>query len=192
METIRRWEALLIDPPARLKSYTPGTSLLIMDKGSVRWGQGENNSGGCNFSYNAYCPIGNCDCSHKLTGCGPVAMGQIMWYWEWPKNYNWDIIPERLTNYSSAVEEDEIARLLDDCGDAANKGYIGCSTWTTVNNIESALKNNFLYKAVDKHVRDDWPGESWLDLMRAEIDAERPVIYRGDKSDFREINIFLF
>jgi len=185
----QKWESLINDTlSVYLKSYTPGQSLLITDRGTIRWDQSKNNSGGCTPSYNAFCPTASCNCGRKLTGCGPVAMGQIMWYWEWPKKsdyriYNWKFMPERLTNNSTTMEGIEVARLLDDCGDAANKNYIGCDTWTTVTNVESAFKNYFFYNAVDRRVRASWPGESWLDLMRAEINAERPVLYRGDKAD---------
>lgn len=190
------WDDLIYRSP-HLKSYSPGTNLLNTSRGIVKWNQEENNSGGCTPSYNSYCPTASCDCGHKPVGCGPVAMGQVMWYWTWPikssfRIYNWNLMPNELTNSSSASEGDEIARFLDDCGDAANKSYIGCNTWTTISNINSALNNDFYFKGTDVVVRSAWPGDPWLDLLRAEIDNERPVIYRGDKSDLSgEKHIFV-
>jgi len=158
----------------------------------VQWSQDMNNDGGCTPSYNAYCPTGSgsgCDCDRKPAGCGAVAMGQIMWYWQWPQNssyrtYNWGLMPSELTNSSTTAEGEEVAHLLKDCGDASNMTYWCSGSWTTVNEIEDALKNKFNYKGVKKHIKNDWKyGSAWGDLLRSEIDNERPVFYRGDKSD---------
>lgn len=118
-------------------------------------------------------------------------MGQIMWYWQWPQSssyrtYNWGLMPNLLTNSSSTPEGDEVANLLRDIGreDAADMTYWCSGTWTTVNKIEEAFKDKFNYKGVKKHVKNDWEyGSAWGDLLRSEIDNERPVFYRGDKSD---------
>lgn len=53
-------------------------------------------------------------------------------------------------------------------------------SWATVNNMVDALKGDFKYKGVEKKVRKDWSyGNAWNDLIRSEIDAGRPVLYRG-------------
>jgi len=169
-----------------LKTYTPGTNLLnVTGRGEVLWGQNKNFDGGCTPSYNAFCPDKGCDdyCDNRaLAGCGAVAMGQIMWYWEWPSSYNWSIMPSRLRNTTPQNHGDAVARLLSDCGKKANMTYWCSGSWTTVNKIEDAFKD-FNFKGVEKRVRTDWPSNVWLQIIRNEIDCERPVFYRGDKSD---------
>lgn len=189
-----KWNKLLSESKLKpLKSYTPGSPLLdVSGRGHVQWSQDKNNDGGCSPSYNAYCPTGSgssCDCDRKPTGCGAVVMGQIMWYWQWPQNssyrtYNWGLMPDELTNSSTTAEGEEVARLLKDCGDASDMTYWCSGSWTTVNKIEDAFKDKFNYKGIKKHVKNDWDyGSAWQDLLRSEIDNERPVFYRGDKSD---------
>ncbi len=194
VEISTKWNNLLHKNKSKSsKSYIIDSTLLnVTGRGHVKWSQDKNNSGGCFPSYNAYCPTGsggNCDCDRKPVGCGAVAMGQIMWYWQWPQSssyrrYNWELMPDELTNYSTTLEGNEVAHLLRDCGDASNMTYLCLGSWTTVNKIEKAFKNKFNYKGVKKHVRNDWKyGSAWLDLLRSEIDNGRPVFYRGDKCD---------
>jgi hypothetical protein len=190
-----KWETLISGNFKSQKSYTPGDQLLdVPGRGHIQWRQGSNNSGGCTPSYNAFCPDKGCDdyCDENaLVGCGAVAMGQIMWYWQWPQSssyrtYDWGLMPDELTNSSTIAEGDEIANLLRDIGreDATDMTYWCSGTWTTVNKIEEAFKNKFSYEGVKKHVKNDWGyGSAWGDLLRSEIDNERPVFYRGDKSD---------
>lgn len=193
-EVLMIWAKLLNKPQlSTIRTYPPGTSLLnVSGRGEVIWGQDYNNNGGCSPSYHKYCPSGNgdqCYCGRKSAGCAAVAMGQIMWYWQWPisstnRTYNWSLMPTELNNLSETQEEDEIANLLLDCGAATNMTYWCSGSWTTTNNIEDALKNTFNYMGVKKHLRSDWEyGNAWGDLLRSEINVGRPVLYRGDKSD---------
>lgn len=199
-QIIQKWDELInYTPLITLKNYTPNTKLLnVPGRGHIKWSQDLNNDGGCEPSYNKFAPLGiyECDCNKHPVGCGAVAMGQIMWYWQWPlrssfRTYNWNLMPAELKNTSTIEEGNEVALLLIDCGIASNMVY-GYETycygsWTTVNNIVDALKNNFNYKTAKKHVRSDWNyGNAWGDLLRSEIDNRRPVFYRGDKCDFCE------
>ena len=167
---------------------------LLGEPGTTRiaWGQSTNNNGGCDPSYNAFFPgttNNNCYCGKRYAGCGSVAMGQIMWYWGWPytssfRYYDWDKMPKKLLENTSSDIADEVGHLLKDCADASNMHYLLCEgSWTTVNDIKDAFTNTFRYEAAKKHVKSDWETDSWLDLIRSEIDAGRPVFYRGDKSD---------
>lgn len=197
-QLIQKWDELInYTPLITLKNYAPNTKLLnVPVRGHIKWSQGLNNDAGCEPSYNKFAPLGiyECDCYKHTVGCGAVAMGQIMWYWQWPlssnfRTYDWNLMPAELKNTSTIEEGNEVALLLIDCGIASNMVY-GYETycygsWTTVNNIVDALKNNFNYKGAKKHVRSDWNyGNAWGDLLRSEIDNRRPVFYRGDKCDF--------
>jgi len=201
-EITKKWEELL-NPKSIKKSkdlvfsYTPGTALLnTADRGKIEWSQSKNNNGGCIPSYNQHTPPSSdsdCDCDHKMVGCGPVAMGQIMWYWQWPKSnsyrsYDWDLMPNELTNSSTLAEGEMISLLLGDIGNACkmdnNIEYFCTFSWSTMSNMEDAFVDDFKYKAAEKKVKSEWdyPG-AWENLIRSEIDAGRPVLYYGDKSD---------
>ena len=158
----------------------------------IAWGQDFNNNGECNPSYNAFfpeAPYEDCRCGKQEVGCGSVAMGQIMWYWNWPytssyRYYDWGKMPIKLYEGTAPDIGDEVGHLLKDCADASNMNYMFCEgSWTTVNQIETAFSNTFRYKAVKKYEKSEWGTDSWLDLIRSEIEAGRPVFYRGDKSD---------
>lgn len=139
-----------------------------------------------------FCPeasYNDCRCGKQEAGCGSVAMGQIMWYWQWPytssyRYYDWDKMPIKIYEGTAPDISDEVGHLLKDCADASNMNYMFCEgSWTTVNQIGTAFSNTFRYEAVKKHVKSDWGTDSWLDLIRSEIDAGRPVFCRGDESD---------
>lgn len=168
--------------------------IQLLGEGSTRiaWGQSKNNNNGCDPSYNAFFPESNgngCNCGKRFSGCGSVAMGQIMWYWNWPytstfRYYDWEKMPTRLYEGTASGIGDEVGHLLKDCADASNMRYLFCEgSWTTVNEVRDAFINTFRYGAAKKHVKSDWETDSWLALIRSEIDAGRPVFYRGDKSD---------
>ena len=181
--------------------------LLKTTRGLVLWNQDKNNSGGCTPSYNQDCPLAtssdfcwpsspsNCDCDRKPVGCGAVAMGQIMWYWQFPYSYNWDIIPTALYNNTPSEEAAELARLLHEIGVEANMNYCCNGSWATSNHVEEALINlGFL--GATKKVRSDWPSsQAWQDLIRAELDVGRPVLYRGgaviDPGDWGNVHYFV-
>lgn len=173
-----KWSTLQIGSSLKsLKSYSPGTVLLNIPSrgGEVKWGQGANNGRGCNPSYNEQCPSNDdsdCNCGHEPVGCGAVAMGQIMWKWQWPQTYNWSQMDTELKEN----DNDAIPRLLSDCGRKADMHY-GCSgSWAYINKLVDAFKD-FNYKGVEKREKKDWPNDVWIQMIRNEIDCERPVLY---------------
>jgi hypothetical protein len=194
--TINKWDILLEEHTTKEVDDTIVAPLI-----QTRLGQSKTNDGECP-GYNHYITGGkesDCsdDCDNCTVGCGAVAMGQIMRYWAHPVQaggyfYDWCAMPEALIKLDAndnirpeyERERNTIAHLLKDCGDASDMTYQCLGSWTTVNKIEEAFKDEFNYKGVKKHVRTDWEyGSAWLDLLRSEIDNERPVFYRGDKSD---------
>jgi hypothetical protein len=203
IKALCQWDTILNNKFISLKrySYTQNTSLFNTSRGYVKWGQEWNNNGGCSPCYNEFTPgksdnnlgctgltTDNCYCDNKPVGCAAVAMGQIMWYWQFPpsssfRDYNWNNMPNAIYNNTSQESADEIAHLLRDCGDASDITFCCAGSWTTTNNIVSALTSHFDYKGVEKKVRTDWSDASWGFLLQAEIDAGRPVLYRGDKAD---------
>lgn len=173
------------------RGYTIGTNLLSQQKrGSVKWKQSGNSDfpPDCSKTYNRYITMAACDlCERGYVGCGPVAMGQVMRYWQWPKKspypyregYNWNIMPPELKNSSLNEEVNAVSFLLKDCGTAS--GAIYTCDGTAI--LGSGLLNGFKlfgYKSVTNNSRREWNyGYSWIELIRSEIDCSRPVILFG-------------
>lgn len=188
-EHMAQWNSLL-DSVASPR-YEPGWKLLSDVSGSeLAWGQSYNNDGGCVPSYNQDCLDMNCtDCDKVPVGCAAVAMGQIMWYWQWPKassyrTYHWMLMPRRLHN-GDFVSGVLISKLLKDCGDACNTFYLLCAgSAATIGNIEDAMNGEFAYGSVKTHEKNTWEATplAWEELIKSEIDNNRPVLYYGDNS----------
>ncbi|MDE7149068.1 MAG: thiol protease/hemagglutinin PrtT [Bacteroidales bacterium] len=160
--------------------------------GAIKWGQ---HSAGCNGierAYNKFMPeptlswwMDECYQGKSHAGCGTVAMAQIMWYWKFPPQYEWDDMPNQISCDSHVYQADLIAHLYRDCGEANDMHYLSCrGSFTTTNKLETGMKK-FRYPNANKRRRGDHDdGQWWPNLIRANLDAGRPMIYRGDKCDF--------
>ena len=67
-------------------------------------------------------------------GCGPVALGQIMRYYEYPSYFNWDAMPYDEASHTTSV-------LLHDIAIKANAEISIDGTGTTDNDIQKALQS---------------------------------------------------
>lgn len=195
----REWGELLVDSIQSRYSYEPNTNLLDNNdtRGKIRWQQQHtNNSNAClDIAYNKYAPTNNpllglltdCDCDLPPAGCASVAMGQLMWYWQWPKKsplsyregYNWNLMPERIVSNTDWEEADEIAFLLKDLGAATNSVYTCLGTFAGESDVLNAW-HQYGYQNVSMASRSGWDyGYSWIQLIRSEIDNSRPVMLCG-------------
>lgn len=188
--------------------YNPGTSLFeIEGREEMNWGQSVNGypySHGeydINRSYNKFCPDwydtwqGRC-----VVGCTAVAMGQIMWYWQWPNaayvpakiymtgvtyggsvfhEYDWNLMPERIVRSTPIGEIDMIAGFLRDCGYACNSIYGKSGTSSDIFAAQRAFSNRFAYECDGVEMRMFSNKKNWDKKIKAEIDALRPVLYGG-------------
>lgn len=168
---------------------------------SVKWNQSP--------YYNSLCPYDNTYSERTVTGCVATAMAQVMKYWNHPAKgigshsynhdvygtlsanfsattYNWSSMPNSVTSSNSSV-----ATLMYHCGvsvdmnyNVASKGGSGAfvisDASTNTNCAEYALKSYFDYKTtLDGVQRSNYTNAQWLALIKAEMDASRPVIYAG-------------
>ncbi|NCD00265.1 MAG: hypothetical protein EOL95_11275 [Bacteroidia bacterium] len=161
------------------------------DRGSIHWNQSTNNNGSCITRYNKHIPVigrvfeEQCLCTNSNVGCGAVAMGQAMWYWQCPRQsiyrtYDWSNMPNALYDNTPVQQEDNIAHFLHDCGVACNMNYDFCDgSWTLISYIANALQTKFGYTTCEVLTRSDWSDDVWIKIMKTEIDAGRPIIYTG-------------
>lgn len=109
---------------------------------ATRWGQGH--------GYNALCPQLGCvnNDGRALTGCVATAMAQVIRAWQYPNNYNYAIMPNKIGSFDPiTANTNEVAKLMNDCGVAASMNY-GCGeSSTTATPMINALKNTFNFSS---------------------------------------------
>lgn len=151
--------------------------------------------------YNAICPGGS------VTGCVATAMAQVMKYHNWPvqgigfhsyqsdnygtlsanfgaTTYNWAAMPNNVSSANTAV-----ATLMFHCGVGVDMHYspqvsgawvIEANSQGTQNNAEFALKNYFNYSTNMQGLqRASFSDSQWINKMKTDLDASRPIIYDG-------------
>ena len=131
-------------------------------------------------------------------------MAQIMKFWNYPETgsgfhsynhpaygtlsanfgsttYQWSLMPNVVSSSNSAV-----ATLMYHCGVSVNMVYDiaakGGSSAQTLD-VAAALKTYFGYSStVEGKYRKDYTDAQWIDLLKTELNAGRPVQYAGTGS----------
>ena len=192
--TAKQWE--LVKTTGRLNESKTATAVepLLTEM----WEQG------CH--YNELCPtFSKVPCGHAEVGCVAVAMGQIMHYWRYPETgwgshsynnsgfqlsadfgntvYDWDHMPDSLTDNSSDVEVEAVATLLFHCGVAVDMQYTVNGSGADSGDVPDALIRYFNYsKRLHIEKRSDFSDEEWMSMLMACLDLQRPVFYGGKGS----------
>lgn len=155
---------------------------------SSKWGQDTSNCGLDPKAYNYFVSESSNSCTHCYAGCGPVAMAQIMYYWKHPvlsslleDSFDWcnmtDCLNTQSVNYIK--ERNAVARLIRQCGRAANARYClsECSTGANMDEMAEALQSlGYECEFVD---RDDCTNCDWIDMIKSDLDNGRPILYSG-------------
>ena len=153
-------------------------------------------------SYNDSCPT--------YAGCVAVAMGQVMRYHKWPKNgrgwhkyipsespgygtqfanfgateYHWNLMPDKLRRHHTENEISAVAQLLYHAGVSVDMSYTKNGSGSYTCDVLYALPQYFRYSdSISICTYSDYSNEQWFSIMKAEIDADRPIIYSGATSD---------
>ncbi len=179
---------------------TPGTSLLRRASQAPAAGPLLTTTWDQQPYYNDQCPGGS------VTGCVATAMAQILRFWNHPAkgagihsyreatygtltanfgatSYSWAAMPTALS-----APNQQVAQLMFHCGVAVEMKYSpDGSAANTIDDgtggpsAQGAYSRYFGYNgATIKGVwREDYSTESWMAMLRAEIDAGRPMQYRG-------------
>lgn len=186
----------LSDAPAMAPAV--GAKAVVAPLCASEWGQDK--------PYNTLCPqSGGKDCP---VGCVATAMAQIMYHFRWPEvgegtvryasgisgvgvlssifsdhHYAWDIMGKtKAENLESEEAAAAVAQLSYDCGVATRMSYAPEGSGTNDDLAMSALYTNFGYKASPLRIeyRSCYATqEEWNDLVKSEINANRPVLYGG-------------
>lgn len=162
--------------------------------------------------WNQYAPFNNLcpkdGTKQTVTGCVATALAQVFAYWRFPEAllvdipayttytkrlkvpaiasgepYDWgrmlDIYEE---GYYSQEEADAVAKLMLHCGAALQMDYTSSSSGANI--FLAKLTKYFGYDAetMQELERDHYSLEEWMDLLDAELQAKRPVLYSGSSS----------
>ena len=94
--------------------------------------------------------------------------------------YDWDLMPDKYDKSATPEQRAEVARLMADLGVLNQAKYGEEGTGAYSNDQHKGLVSVLKYSKQARLVnRDGYTDEEWLALMRAEIDANRPVLYSG-------------
>ncbi len=148
---------------------------------------------------------------HTTTGCVATAMAQIMRYWQFPQHgmgsisfthegeypcwrygtlsadfantqYDWEYMPQVLTDSSTEREIDAVATLCYHCGVSVYMMYNNdCqgSSGAYTSYASTALTNTFHYKQNHNLNRNSYSAEQWTSILKNELRSGRPVLYAG-------------
>lgn len=169
----------------------------LLDK--IEWGQ--------DYPFNLQCPTYT-DAGktvHYYTGCVATAATQIMRFWKYPKHgtgektytakgmtlsadfgsttYDWanmlEAYPKGDTSFTPAQTK-AVATLAAQFGVAVEMEYEKAGSGAVPMLVPAALKNYFGYdKRTTMLKRSYYSTSEWMDIMRNELDAGRPVYYGG-------------
>lgn len=148
--------------------------------------------------YNNLCPNGS------LTGCVATAMAQVMKYWEWPYKgvgnysyhhstygqlsanfgntiYDWDNMMDEMYEYSPVAQQTAVATLMYHCGVSVDMDYGPSWSSAFTDRMGRALYTYFDYNQDDMRweIAANYDANSWVALLKEELDRGRPILYRG-------------
>ena len=157
---------------------------------TAKWNQGA--------PFNTYTP------NNYVTGCVATAGAIVMKHHGYPAkgvgshtytwngqnltasfehDYDWANMPARYTGDNDEAF-DGVARLMSDLGIAVNMQYANGGSASALEDLVTALKKYFGYSKYARHLKiEDLGAEAWNGRLRAEIDANRPVLYAASDAN---------
>ena len=191
-ETAAEWQQLLTLNTHLLTTNPPDSVGPLL---STTWDQGQ--------YYNAICPEDtNGPDGHVYTGCVATAMAQTINYWGYPihgrgthsyqsdygtltvnydsANYDYVNMPTTLTATSTPAQVNAVAKLMYDCGVAANMSYGPTESNSYDVDARAGLINFFRFSPdLSLAEKAYFSNDEWDNLIRTDIATGRPVLYSG-------------
>ena len=149
--------------------------------------------------FNDECPDG------AAAGCGAVAVAQILNYYKKPEHgyghvtYNsedvdfeanpiaWGSIRDVYGTSSTDAERAAVARLVHQVGAAMKMQYGSSSSPANRASMMWGLQHYLHFSPLSRYrYRRYYSTEQWLRMLDSELEAKRPVFYRGDHSSFEK------
>lgn len=190
----RQWQRVKSTGRLTDRKNVQAVTPLLTDK----WNQG--------CRYNSLCPTIQGPCDHAEVGCVAVAMGQIMHYWHYPATgwgshsynnsgttlsadfgsttYDWEHMPDSLTESSSKAEIEAVATLLYHCGISVRMNYGPNGSNAKITDVPNALRRYFSYsRQLHLEKKKDFSNEEWIALLKGNLNQQQPVLYSGSSSN---------
>lgn len=101
--------------------------------------------------------------------------------------YNWSLMPAGGGNTAgswTSGQKNAVSTLIFHCGVSVEMKYTYSSSSSSSSYIPNALKSYFGYATTVNYVhKQGYTEDNWKNLIKGEIDAGRPVLYRGEGED---------
>lgn len=183
-----------IPNPKNASSFPSSVQPLL---GSIQYNQ--------DAPYNLKCPLYNGN--RSVTGCVATAAAQIMRYWQYPdvgtgsvsyttgtlglsvsynfanNPFNWNNILDTYTGYESTTQKNAVANLMLACGAAAQMDYTPNMSGAYDANLFTGLAEHLGYTADYLAMKYYYTPEEWMELIKTELNAERPLYYSGASTE---------
>ena len=94
--------------------------------------------------------------------------------------YNYELMPDQITIDSAGEKIDAVAQLIYHCGVATNMMYSVHGSYTAGANMQTALTQYFRFPSGGERIfRANYDNDTWINLLKAELDAGRPILYEA-------------
>ncbi|MBN2745558.1 MAG: C10 family peptidase [Bacteroidales bacterium] len=141
-------------------------------------------------------------CMHAVTGCVATAMGQVLYYHQFPPRgsgshsyqsaygllsanfgntvYDWQNMADTLNSQSPSATVAAVSQLLSHCGIAVDMMYSAGSSGAYSEDALRAMVHYFNYSPQTQMLyRDNYVDTIWEMMVRQELDSMRPLYYDG-------------
>ena len=204
-EATAKWTSLIRD------DYTPNSTkgAIVGPLLTTTWDQNSPYNALCPTDASATSQHLN---GHVYAGCVATAMAQVIRYWQYPcdgaggtktftynnqsysvnfniVHYDYSKMPDFITTSSPSNQITEVAKLTYHCGVSAAMEYgITYGSSASLYNACNALNNNFSYNTTsstmtpENKYRSSFSDNDWINLLKTELNAWRPILYRGQGS----------
>ena len=200
-EVSKKWKDLIENNPDAAKATAVVDALI-----QTKWNQNGGYFNGHFVSlFNNLCPAVSYGGSggHAYTGCVATAMAQIMKYWNYPSQgigshsytwngqtlsadfgstvYDWQHMTNTYSNLSTSEEKYAVDELMYHCGVSVNMNYGSGGSSASTYDVMNALQAYFNYAPnMEYKSKDNYNDPSqWIALLKAELNLNRPLQYRG-------------
>ena len=186
-EVLQLWNDLAAGRPDAGRAVTVVSPLV-----QTQWNQGN--------PYNLLCP------SSSVTGCVATAMAQVMKYWNYPEHgigshsyvhynygelsadfqsttYDWTNMLNSYSGSSTQTQKMAVATLMYHCGVSVDMDYSPSGSGAVTAQVADALKTYFNYSTqTQHHSRSEYDDDTWVAMLKADLDLNRPIQYHGSGS----------
>ncbi len=193
-EVAREWEMLLSQGQLPSRNGNRGSFYLCTSK----WNQ--------NDPYNKFCPTGNGG-GRSYAGCVATAMSQVMYYWRYPEHgfgnhtythynygemsadfasahYDFDHMPNSISNSSPVEQIDAIAYFMYHCGIAVDMDYSPSGSGAYSQDVPDAVLKYFGYSNRCRYYpRDNYSLEEFQNILKDQFDMGWPCYYSGTDTE---------